>query len=390
YKAIAASGVKLETHSFGDYVFAPEAAYPSVTAAAEAVTDWDYIFVTTKALPDRSDDAAMIAPLVGPASCIVLIQNGVGVEAPFRARFPDTPVVSGVTVVSAEQTSPGVIRQNRWTRISIGPYADGLGTGDAQVAARGAAAVEALRRWWGPDWGGIRDVDVQDEVGLQTVRWHKLCINAAFNPSAVLSGGRGNADMILGPVEESSEPLAMLEYLRMRHMSSVVTTQDIREDFPDLHYKPGFVTIAGLLYVPLSVGGTDFIVFFRRGQVKEVKWAGNPYEKILREGTEAYLEPRKSFKTWHETVVGKCRDWTEEQVETAAVLCLVYGKFIEVWRQKEAALQSSKLTKLLLANSAHEVRTPLNAIINYLEIALEGSLDQETRDNLAKSHSASK
>jgi CheY-like chemotaxis protein len=53
-------------------------------------------------------------------------------------------------------------------------------------------------------------------------------------------------------------------------------------------------------------------------------------------------------------------------------------------------LQSSQLTKLLLANSAHEVRTPLNAIINYLEIALEGSLDQETRENLAKSHSASK
>ncbi|KAM0322320.1 hypothetical protein ACHAQA_009610 [Verticillium albo-atrum] len=195
---------------------------------------------------------------------------------------------------------------------------------------------------------------------------------------------------ILGHIDQSQEPLAMLEYLRMRHMSSVVTSQDIREDFPDLNYRPGFVLIAGLLYVPLSVGGTDFIVFFRKGQVKEVKWAGNPYEKTLREGTEAYLEPRKSFKTWHETVLGKCRDWTEEQVETAAVLCLVYGKFIEVWRQKEAALQSSRLTKLLLANSAHEVRTPLNAIINYLEIAMEGSLDQETRDNLSKSHSASK
>jgi hypothetical protein len=53
-------------------------------------------------------------------------------------------------------------------------------------------------------------------------------------------------------------------------------------------------------------------------------------------------------------------------------------------------LQSSNLTRLLLANSAHEVRTPLNAIINYLEIALEGTLDQETRENLARSHSASK
>ncbi|KAK6211009.1 hsp90-like protein [Colletotrichum tabaci] len=195
---------------------------------------------------------------------------------------------------------------------------------------------------------------------------------------------------ILGDVEQSQEALAMLEYLRLRELTSVVTSQDIREDFPDLRYSLGFTVIAGLLYVPLSVGGHDFIVFFRKGQVKEVKWAGNPYEKTLREGTAAYLEPRKSFKTWHETVLGKCRDWSEEQVETAAVLCLVYGKFIEVWRQKEAALQSSRLTRLLLANSAHEVRTPLNAIINYLEIALEGSLDQETRDNLAKSHSASK
>ncbi|KAF2149572.1 hypothetical protein K461DRAFT_231485 [Myriangium duriaei CBS 260.36] len=195
---------------------------------------------------------------------------------------------------------------------------------------------------------------------------------------------------ILGRLEQSQEALAMLEYLRMRKITNVMTSQDIREDFPDLRYPPGFKNIAGLLLVPLSAGGQDFIVFFRKGQLKEVKWAGNPYEKFIKAGTEGYLEPRKSFRTWSETVVGKCREWTEEEIETAAVLCLVYGKFIEVWRQKEAALQSSQLTRLLLANSAHEVRTPLNAIINYLEIALEGSLDQETRENLAKSHSASK
>lgn len=195
---------------------------------------------------------------------------------------------------------------------------------------------------------------------------------------------------MLGKIEQSQEALAMLEYLRLRKFTSVVMTQDVRLEFPDLRYPPGFSVIAGLLYVPLSVGGSDFIVFFRKGQVKDVRWAGNPYEKVIQEGTAAVLEPRKSFKAWHETVIGKSREWSEEQVETAAVLCLVYGKFIEVWRQKEAALQNSRLTRLLLANSAHEVRTPLNAIINYLEIALEGSLDQETRDNLSRSHSASK
>ena len=195
---------------------------------------------------------------------------------------------------------------------------------------------------------------------------------------------------ILGRIEQTQEALAMLEYLRLRRLTSVTNSMDIRQDFPDLRYSPGISVIAGLMLVPLSVSGSDFIVFFRKGQLREVKWAGNPYEKFHREGTEGYLEPRKSFRTWSETVVGKCREWTEEQIETAAVLCLVYGKFIEVWRQKEAALHNSELTKLLLANSAHEVRTPLNAIINYLEIALEGAIDQETRENLSKSHSASK
>jgi light-regulated signal transduction histidine kinase (bacteriophytochrome) len=195
---------------------------------------------------------------------------------------------------------------------------------------------------------------------------------------------------MLGVIEHSQEVLVMLEYLKVRRITAVTTSMDIKEDFPDLNYPPGFQVVAGMLLVPLSSAGHDFIAFFRRGQLREVKWAGNPYEKVIRSGTNAFLEPRKSFKVWSETIVGKCREWTEEEVETAAVLCLVYGKFIEVWRQKEAALQTSQLTKLLLANSAHEVRTPLNAIINYLEIALEGSLDQDTREYLAKSHSASK
>ena len=195
---------------------------------------------------------------------------------------------------------------------------------------------------------------------------------------------------ILGNLDATQEALALLEYFRMRKPTNVMTVQDIRTDLPDLRYPPGFRALAGLLLVPLSTSGNDFIVFFRRGQRQEVKWAGNPYEKFLREGTEGYLEPRKSFKMWSETVVGRCRQWTEEQIETASVLCLVYGKFIEVWRQKEAAVQNTQLTRLLLANSAHEVRTPLNAIVNYLEIALEGTLDPETRDNLSKSHSASK
>jgi ketopantoate reductase len=256
YKALAEHGVQLQTHTFGDYTFHPHVVFPSVAAAAANPSpsgagphEWDYIIVTTKALPDRSDDSALIAPLVGAKSCIVLIQNGVGVEQPYRTRFPSTPIISAVTVISAEQTSPGTIRQNRWTRIHIGPYSDSASfsppsdknnssggsssnntatyprgddttgaltptgaspgpststgnnnnnpspTSTTALQQAGAHRAALLSDWW-TRLGQIRDVDLAaDETALQTIRWHKLCINAAFNPSAVLSGGRGNADM---------------------------------------------------------------------------------------------------------------------------------------------------------------------------------------------------
>ena len=113
----------------------------------------------------------------------------------------------------------------------------------------------------------------------------------------------------------------------------------------------GLEAIAGMLYVPLSSEGQDFICFLRKGQPRHVHWAGNPNVKVQ---PDTMLEPRKSFKVWSETVAGRCRVWTDEQLETAGVLALVYGKFIEVWRQKENALQTTRLTNLLLSNASHE------------------------------------
>ncbi|KAK1774598.1 ketopantoate reductase PanE/ApbA-domain-containing protein [Copromyces sp. CBS 386.78] len=242
YKALLDNGVKLQTHSFGDYTFTPHAVFPDVAAAASApkVRQWDYVIVTTKALPDRGDDSALIAPLIGPNSCIVLIQNGVGVEAPYRTRFPSTPIISAVTVVSAEQISLGVIRQNRWTRIHLGPYSNSASFDTSTPVTKDRAPVPSgetggltptgsspspsssstpsntltesdLRlQQKGYDLaarvtsylvhhGSIRDAHLCSESHLQLIRWHKLCINAAFNPSSVLSGGLGNAEMVRDP-----------------------------------------------------------------------------------------------------------------------------------------------------------------------------------------------
>ena len=185
---------------------------------------------------------------------------------------------------------------------------------------------------------------------------------------------------ILGKPSDSQEVLAVVEYLRSRALDRILWSEEITKDFQDLKYPPGFNAISGLLYIPLSVDGRDFIIFCRELT------------------SSAYVEhvsaAFRSFRTsWHpegKTTLCRPHAWSAVDLGKAYILSVVHRTFVEVWQQKEAALQSTQLMRLLLANSAHEFRTPLNAIINYLEIALDGSLAQETRENLSRSHSASK
>ncbi|POW13464.1 hypothetical protein PSTT_03678 [Puccinia striiformis] len=200
----------------------------------------------------------------------------------------------------------------------------------------------------------------------------------------------GDEAKILGADANSEEILAILEYFRVKTFDTLQVSTDIQQTFPDIDYPGGTASISGVLVIPLSRSGQDFIL---PAQSKEIHWAGNPHEQPFSKDDSNHshnLEPRKSFKIWSETVKGRSKAWTDEQLETGAVVSLVYGKFIDVWRQKEAAVQNNQLRALLLGNASHEVRTPLHQILSTLELALDGQLDEETRDNLSESYSASK
>lgn len=60
----------------------------------------------------------------------------------------------------------------------------------------------------------------------------------------------GDEAKILGPVTNSQELLAVLEYLRIKKWPTMHWTQDIRKDWSDIDYRPDFQIIAGALSVP--------------------------------------------------------------------------------------------------------------------------------------------
>ncbi|CZR59465.1 related to phytochrome [Phialocephala subalpina] len=238
----------------------------------------------------------------------------------------------------------------------------------------------------------------------------------------------------IGQLLAYNESVALLQYIRQENFSKVFSSHSIRKDCPHFSNSMNLAIISGMLVIPLNPPNADFLVFFRKGVLKEISWAGNPYEKANAPG-RTYLEPRSSFQRWSEQVVGTSREWTEDQVESAGVLATLYGRFIEVYtwlpyillefkladqlrslgdhrssfpsfgtslfqastnypalpgRQKEAIVQKNRMTRLLIQNAGHEVRTPLSSIINYLEVALEDTLDEGARMHLQRSLQASK
>jgi 2-dehydropantoate 2-reductase len=200
YKAVAAGGFRVTSPKYGEQTFKPEYVFGSADHAREAQVQWDYLVVATKALPDISDDSALLEGLVSAGTSIVLVQNGLGVEDPYQKRFPNASVLSGVTIASASQPEHGVINHNRWTRISIGPYLPHLDQGGAGPNKADRIAVESNTRLVRLlQEGGIADAEAYDHADLQFVRWHKIAINAAMNPSSVLSGGCGNQEMSTDP-----------------------------------------------------------------------------------------------------------------------------------------------------------------------------------------------
>ncbi|RMZ87020.1 hypothetical protein DV736_g5760, partial [Chaetothyriales sp. CBS 134916] len=182
YTAVKQHGFTIESPSYGTYTWVPHQTFAKAEDARGQ--KWNYIVVSTKALPDVADDSALLEGL--DAQAIVLIQNGLGVEEPYYRRFPAAKILSAVTIASCAQPEHGRIQHNRWTRINVAPYKSG------EKQGQGAAADQFVDLLVS---GGIKDATAYSEDKMQLLRWHKVALNAAMNPSSVLADGANNASM---------------------------------------------------------------------------------------------------------------------------------------------------------------------------------------------------
>ncbi|KAH9905033.1 ketopantoate reductase PanE/ApbA-domain-containing protein [Xylariomycetidae sp. FL2044] len=174
YDAVAADGIKISSGNHGDHHIRP---YKVVKTAAEAGSKFDYVVCAHKAI-DQSSVPAQIEPAVEEGrTTIVIIQNGVGNEEPFRNRFPNATILSCVTWVGARQPQPGIVTHTESENMQMGlfPREDASATDEAERLDRFAALLTT----------GKTVFQVVPDV--QVLRWEKVVWNAAWNSLTTLT-----------------------------------------------------------------------------------------------------------------------------------------------------------------------------------------------------------
>ena len=190
FAVVQRDGYDILSPSLGDHRFRPHAVYREV---GDCKAPPDYLVVTVKVLAGV-DRAALIRPAVGPDTVIVLIENGVDIEAEIADAFPHNELLSGLAIVGVGRTAAGKIHHQSMGSLSLGRYPSGSSTAAGHLASLF-------------DAGGIGCKVIDNAV---TARWQKAVWNATFNPISIMGGVLDTAT-ILGTEESRAFVRAAME-----------------------------------------------------------------------------------------------------------------------------------------------------------------------------------
>ncbi|KAK1765265.1 2-dehydropantoate 2-reductase [Phialemonium atrogriseum] len=168
YATVKEKGLLIRSGVFGKVHYKPT----TVDSVSAAKGPFDFILVCSKAFPGTS---GLIREAVSADTAIVLAQNGICIEDEYAESYPGNVIISAVVYLPVTQVEPGVIEMGLLERFEVGTY-------PATAPAEAKAKVKLLQELWS---AGGATCKVFDDV--QTQRWVKLAVNAAWNPMCALT-----------------------------------------------------------------------------------------------------------------------------------------------------------------------------------------------------------
>lgn len=254
--AIRARGLEVRSAMLGGF---------TVHAPAEADTrrigPVDVVVVATKAY-DNASALPLIAPMLGPSTTILPLQNGVDSTSDLAARYGEAPVVGGVTYIATALAAPGVIEQTgTHRRIVLGEVFGDL--------PRTSERVRAIRE-------ALAGADIQAEAVAdgRVPIWEKFIFLVS------LAGFTGAARLPIGPIW--SDPFIRRIFLegsreieRVARAEGVPVTADVVDRIAQyIEGIPG--TMRSSLLIDLAQGKRIEVEQLHGSVVRRAEKAGVP------------------------------------------------------------------------------------------------------------------
>lgn len=162
YEYVRQHGLRIESCD-GDFALPQVHAY----GRADDMPECDVVIVGMKnvnnhLLPD------LVRPVLKPGGLVLLIQNGIGVEADMQKALPEAQLAAGLAFICSAKAGPGLISHQCYGHINIGNYS----CRDRELFDRLLADLQDA---------GITAA----EVDYATARWRKAVWNMPFNGMTV-------------------------------------------------------------------------------------------------------------------------------------------------------------------------------------------------------------
>jgi 2-dehydropantoate 2-reductase len=158
---------------------------------AEEIGPVDLVLVALKTTSPGARD--LIAPLIGPATAILTLQNGFGADEALAGMFGGERVTGGLVFMAISRIGPGEIRCLNAGMVTVGEF--GRPPADRTRALAAALGAAGFKSSIAPD--------------LAEARWSKLVWNIPFNGLSIAEGGI-TTDRICADPRLSAEARALM------------------------------------------------------------------------------------------------------------------------------------------------------------------------------------
>lgn len=185
--------------------------HPNVYRDTHEMPPCDVVLVGLKTtnnrlLPD------LLPPLLHDKTLVVLIQNGIGVEADVQQMFPNVSLAAGLAFICSSKSEPGVVRHQHYGSINIGNY-----------SCRDTSLIDKLL-------AELREAGIEvNLVDYETARWRKAVWNMPFNGMTVALGCQ-TLDLMQHP---SSRRLIWEQMMEVVHAAQAMGVPGLDEAFAE-------------------------------------------------------------------------------------------------------------------------------------------------------------